>query len=105
MDGINYTGNTIELLKVCLGGAVGALVKDALKDGCFQLPYIKNGKLFLGFLGGALIGAFVGMAVDGSIVTAALGGYAGISVITNLLPSQSREQSEENIKKIDKEKK
>ena len=91
MDGIQFHGTLQEFLIVAGGGLLGALVKDALKDGYFQLPYVKAGKLFLGFIGAGLIGAFVGIVVDGSFITACLGGYVGISVITNLLPSQKRE--------------
>jgi hypothetical protein len=90
MDGIHFSGNWIELISVGFGGIIGALAKDAIQDGCFQLPYIKDNKLILGFLGGAIVGAFVGIVVDGSFITAMLGGYVGISVISNLLPSQSR---------------
>jgi hypothetical protein len=90
MDGIKFSGNWLELLSVAFGGIFGAMAKDAFQDGCFQLPYIKNNKLILGFLGGALVGAFVGIAIDGSFITAMLGGYVGVSVISSLLPSQSR---------------
>jgi len=75
---------TLEILAVIAGGAIGALVKDTLQDGALKLPYCKEGKLYLGFLGGMVIGAFVGMVVDGSFVTALMAGYTGTSVIAHL---------------------
>jgi len=77
--------NTIELLTVAFGGIVGSLTKDILNDGYVELPHKHDGKLYLGFFGGAVIGAFVGMAIDGNFVTALLAGYTGTSVIKNLL--------------------
>ena len=91
MNGIQFHGTLVDFLTIAAGGAFGALVKDAVQDGSFQLPYFQNGKLILGVIGATLIGAFVGLAIDGSFVTAALGGYVGISLVSNLLPGQSRE--------------
>jgi hypothetical protein len=78
-----------EIVVVILGGAVGALVKDTLQDGALKLPYIKAGKLYLGFVGGMVVGAFVGVVVDGSFITALLGGYTGTSVIANLYDNKN----------------
>ncbi len=66
------------------GGALGAFVKDLVIDGCIAMPELKEKNLYLGFLGGAIIGGFVGFAVDGSFLTAAMGGYTGSSLITKL---------------------
>ena len=63
----------------------GALIKDILKDGYVQLPYLDDGKLFLGVLGSAFIGGCVGLAVDHSYLTAFLSGYVGFSVFENIL--------------------
>lgn len=79
----------LEVLVVVLGGAIGALVKDTLQDGALKLPYCKEGKLYLGFLGGMIVGAFVGVVVDGSFITALLGGYTGTSVIANLYDNKN----------------
>lgn len=79
----------LEIVAVIAGGAIGALVKDSLQDGALKLPYCKDGKLYLGFLGGMIVGAFVGVVIDGSFVTALLGGYTGTSVIANLLDSKN----------------
>ena len=79
--------NIEELIQVAAAGLIGALVKDTLKDGALVLPFVKDGKLFLGFLGGGLIGAFIGACVDGNVITAALAGYTGSSILTKLLLS------------------
>ncbi len=70
-----------------LGGALGAIAKDIVKDGRLQLPFINGNDLVLGFFGGAFVGAFVGYAVDHSLLTAVLAGYVGTSAIQHLLPS------------------
>lgn len=69
-----------------LGGALGAIAKDIVQDGRLKLPSIKDDDLVLGFIGGALVGAFVGYAVDHSVLTATLSGYVGTSTIQHLLP-------------------
>ena len=66
-------------------GMAGALVKDILKDGHIQLPYLDDGKLFVGALGSAFVGGCVGLAVDHSFLTAFLSGYVGFSVLENIL--------------------
>lgn len=68
-----------------LAGTVGALVREILREGGIELPKKIGGKLFLGFIGSAIVGGFVGYLIDGSVVTAALAGYTGISAIENLL--------------------
>ena len=77
-------------LQLILAGAVGAFAKDVVNDGCVQLPFLKDGKWFLGFIGGVIIGAFVGFVVDHSPLTAALSGYVGVSAISHLLPPSQK---------------
>ncbi len=74
-----------EGIQVALGGAIGALAKDCLVDNALELPFRRDGKLFLGFIGAAIVGAFIGYVVDGSFLTAMLGGYSGKSVVEQLL--------------------
>jgi cell division protein FtsX len=74
-------------LQLVLAGAIGALAKDILQDGYIQLPFIQDGRWYLGFMGGLIIGAFVGYIADNSPITAALSGYVGVSAISHLLPS------------------
>jgi len=66
-------------------GALGALIKDIVQDNTIELPKKIDGKWFLGFIGGMLVGGFIGWAVDQSLLIAALSGYTGKSVIENLL--------------------
>ena len=82
---INTTLSFNEMCLMALAGAIGSVVKDILTDGALVIPYKQDGKLFLGCIGGAIIGSFVGMAVDGSFVEALFGGYAGMSIIENLV--------------------
>jgi len=77
-----------------LAGALGALVKDILVDGAIVLPERVDKKLKLGFLGGMIIGAFVGWAVDQSLITAAFAGFSGKQMIEKLLPK--KEGAKEN---------
>ena len=75
----------MEIILLFLAGAFGSLVKDLVIDGKLTLPKIIDGDLILGFIGGMIVGAFVGYVVDGSMLTAMMGGFVGISVIENLL--------------------
>ena len=79
----------MQILYLFLAGACGALVKDVLQDNCIVLPDIKNHTLTLGFLGAMIVGGFVGWAVDGSLLVAALSGFVGYQAIEDLLPRKS----------------
>lgn len=68
-----------------LAGALGALTKDVLKDNKLSIPHIKDGFLYLGCIGGIILGAMAGYLVDNDPVTAFLGGYAGSEIIKNLV--------------------
>jgi len=81
--------STQELIRVAAGGAFGALAKDIFVDGCLQLPVVKDKKIYLGFIGGLLIGAFVGISIDGTFITALTAGFTGASIITKLAMKQS----------------
>lgn len=74
-----------QIIFLLIAGAAGALIKEILIDNKLKLPKKIEGELALGFLGSILIGAFAGWAVDGSLLTAAMAGFAGLSVIENLL--------------------
>ena len=75
----------VEIIKTAIGGGLGAIIKDILEDGHLVLPENKDGKLYLGCIGGLIIGAVAGYFIDGSFVTAFMGGYVGKSVIENLM--------------------
>lgn len=70
------------ILFVC--GALGAMVKDILKDNKLVLPKYNKGAVQLGCIGGMIIGAFAGYFVDNDPITAFLGGFAGTEIIKRL---------------------
>jgi len=74
------------LIGYAVAGAIGSLARDVVKDNSIVLPKFQEGKLLLGFIGGMIVGAFVGWAIDSSYLTAALSGYVGVSAINHLLP-------------------
>jgi len=78
-----------EILIIACGGATGALLKEILQDNNLKLPQITKGQLNLGFLGSIIVGAFVGYAIDGGFLTAAMAGYAGFSIIEQLIPKNN----------------
>jgi len=75
----------ISYFSIFLAGAIGAFVSDILKDNCLELPKKIDGKLFLGFIGGMLIGGAAGLAIDGSVSTAFMGGFTGKEILTRML--------------------
>lgn len=75
----------MEILAIFCAGAVGALISDIIQDNCLILPEFKDQKLYLGSLGGILVGGIAGYLIDGSIVTAFMGGFVGKSIIISLL--------------------
>jgi hypothetical protein len=74
-----------EIIILFCAGALGALLKDIMEDGSLVLPKCSDGKIFLGFMGGIVIGGAAGYLVDGNPITAFLAGYAGTSAIENLI--------------------
>ncbi len=84
----------VETVSLLLAGAFGSLAKDCFVDGELVLPHVKGHALVVGFLGGALIGAFVGYVIDGSVVSAAMAGFTGASVIPSLVAKSPNGQSE-----------
>ena len=74
-----------ETLFLLVAGAFGALAKDCLKDNTLKLPFVKDKELNLGFIGAVIIGASVGYLVDGSGLTAFMGGYTGKSLLEGLV--------------------
>jgi len=76
-------------------GAVGALTKDILKDNKLVLPKMKKGSLYLGCIGGIIIGALAGYLVDNDPITAFLGGFGGTQIIENLVISGKKRVEKE----------
>ena len=78
-------------------GAGGAIVKDILKDNKVILPKINNGSLYLGCVGGIILGAIAGYLVDNDPVTAFLGGYAGSQILQGLVNSKTFTQKKNEL--------
>ena len=74
----------IEYCVIFLAGLVGAFISDILKDNCIELPKKLDGKFYLGSFGGLIIGGIAGLVIDGSLITAFMGGFVGKSIIENL---------------------
>ena len=81
------------IILLFVAGAGGALIKEILEDNCIKMPSLKNGILNLGFIGGIVIGAFAGYAIDGSYLTAAMGGFSGTAVIQALVQKKTLAES------------
>lgn len=77
--------HTGEIVILFVMGGLGALVKDILKDNKLVLPKKKRGSIYLGCIGGIIIGSLVGYMVDNDPVTAFLGGFGGTQIIENLV--------------------
>ena len=73
---------------IFLAGLCGALIADIIKDNCIELPKKFGGKFYLGSFGGLIIGGLAGLAIDGSFLTAFMGGYMGKSVIVSLVKTE-----------------
>jgi hypothetical protein len=76
---------TEELIIAGICGIAGALAKDIFVDNAISLPKKDGEKLILGSLGGLIIGAFVGIALDGSPVNAFAAGFAGIAILQSMI--------------------
>jgi len=69
---------------IFLAGMSGAFIADILKDNCIEMPKKIGGKIFLGWIGGMIIGGAAGLLIDGSFITAFMGGFMGKEVIGRL---------------------
>ncbi len=75
----------MEILAIFAAGAFGALLSDIIQDNCIVMPEFKSGKLYLGFFGGLLVGGCAGYLIDGSLITAFMGGFTGKSIVVALI--------------------
>lgn len=80
-----YLINNHDLVVIFGAGIAGGLIADILNDNCLELPKVNSGKFYMGFLGGTLIGGFAGLLIDGSFITAFMGGFMGKEVIGRLV--------------------
>jgi hypothetical protein len=81
----------MEVFYLIIAGALGAFVKDIVKDNKVILPKYNDGSLLLGFLGGVIIGGVVGYLVDQNPTTAFFSGYAGSQMLISLAPRTKKE--------------
>jgi len=95
---MEYVLTITEIFTVALAGAFGSFIKDILHDGYLQIPEIKDKQIYLGFLGGALVGAFVGIVIDGSFLTALMAGFTGTSVVAKLAVGRKIKDLEKEVK-------
>jgi hypothetical protein len=79
----------IQLLYFFLFGALGGIAKDIFQDGKIVLPRIKDGDLYVGFLGGLIIGGVVGMIADSTWLNAFTVAFMGTSVLEALTTKNS----------------
>lgn len=77
-------------------GALGAISADIIKDNKIELPKIIDNNLQMGFIGGMIAGGIAGYIIDGSPLTAFMGGYVGKEIIGKIL-SKKVEQITEKI--------
>lgn len=75
---------------IFLAGGLGAFIRLLVDNGSISLPKKIDGGYALGFISSVLIGGFVGCVVDGSLLTAAMGGYIGSSVLQSIIPSYGK---------------
>jgi hypothetical protein len=81
-------------LILIIAGGLGALAKDCVQDNAITLPKLHDGVFDLGFIGAMIVGAFVGFIVDHDPLSAALGGYVGISILDNILPPKKSDSNQ-----------
>ena len=79
-------------------GALGALIRDITDDDGLQLPTLTQGKFYLGFVGGMIIGGVAGMISGDSLLGALTAGFAGYSVIVSALGGKAQTESKKEEK-------
>lgn len=82
----NLTVETCLLYALC--GGVGGLVSEYMAHGCLEIPSIKDKKLYLGSLGGVMIGAITGIIGDHDYINSFVYGCFGITILRRLLDTK-----------------
>lgn len=75
---------------IFFAGMSGAFTSDIFKDNCIELPKKMGKKIFLGWLGGMIIGGAAGLLIDGSFITAFMGGFMGKEVIGRFIQNDEK---------------
>lgn len=70
---------------IFLAGMLGSFTADVFTDNCVEMPSFKNNKLYLGWIGGAIIGGFAALLIDGAFITAFMAGFIGKDIITRFI--------------------
>jgi len=102
---------TLQAIALFLVGSLGALIRDITDDDGLQLPRITEGKFYLGFIGGAIVGGVAGLLSGDSFLGALTAGFAGYAVILSALggcgtPTPKKEETaQETIERIAKKNK
>lgn len=80
-----------EIYVIILAGAIGALTAELIKDNCIELPKKIGTRFSLGIFGCVIIGAIAGFFIDGSPITAFMGGYMGPQMLSAILKTKLSE--------------
>ena len=80
----------MEIIGLACAGGLGALVKDIIKDNKLILPRFKKGNVWLGCVGGVIVGMCVGYLVDQNPTTAFFSGYAGTQILEGLIEKNGK---------------
>lgn len=62
-------------------GAIGGLVAVLVKDGCIELPRVRDKKLYLGSLTGVILGTIAGLIGDSNPFNAFIWGIGGSTIM------------------------
>jgi hypothetical protein len=75
-------------------GAVGGFAAILVKQGCFELPSIKDKKLYLGSGTGILLGAIAGLIGDSNWFNSLMWGMGGSAIISGLVALAEKKADE-----------
>lgn len=75
-------------------GALGGFAATYLQYGCLVLPSLSEGKLYLGFLGGIVLGALAGWYGNTSKTNAFMWGLGGTGALKALMQAVPQSQLE-----------
>jgi len=81
---MSISTDPVQLAIFAIAGALGALVR-VLLSGAVQLPRVKRGRLYLGFITDMALGAVIGAAIDHHWLTAFAVALAGRTTAAEIL--------------------
>ena len=86
-----------EYCVIFLAGVAGAFIADIIKDNCIVFPKKSGDILNLGILGALLIGGIAGLLIDGSPITAFMGGFMGREFIKRFAVKNAAYSDDDNL--------